>query len=207
MNIVRDDDDRWRFLKLIKYLNDENVPRNWERDIGPDQIKNGFERPRHWPKPQPYVSILAYCLLDNHYHFLLRENVEGGITKFMHRLGTSWSKSFNEKYAEKGTLFEGTYQARTVETDRQLQYLQAYIHVKNPLEKYPGGLELALSQLGDAFDWLETYRFAGFTNSVLVDVQAIENILLTGREFRDFARDVMVGRRLPAGWDEISIDI
>src|SRR3954466_5129667 len=83
MNIVRDEDDRWRFLKLVRYLNDANVPRNWERDIGPDLIRAGFDRPDHWPARDPYVSILAFCLMDNHFHLLVREQKEGGLSKFM----------------------------------------------------------------------------------------------------------------------------
>ncbi len=211
MNIVRDDDDRWRFLKLARYLNDDNVPRNWERDVGPDYIRRGFARPDHWPAPKPYVSILAYCLLDNHFHFLLRESVEGGIAKFMHRVGTSMSKCFNEKYGEQGTLFEGTYQARVVATDTQLQYLQAYIHVKNPLEKYPGGIRAAMRQFDNALEWLENYHFAGMTGSnnrsTLIDLDAYNEVLLNGKAFRDYSRDVMQGRRLPYDWERLSIDI
>lgn len=196
MNIVRDDDDRWRFLKLVRYLNDENVPRNWERDIGPNEMRGGFARPAHWPEAKPYVSILAYCLMDNHYHFLMRENVENGISKFMHRLGTSMSKYFNEKYDEIGTLFEGPYQIRVVTSDDHLQYLQAYIHVKNPLERYPGGLNHATQELSRAFEWVLAYQFAGLgrLHSALLDEVACGHVLLEGAQFRRYALDVLVGK-------------
>ena len=82
-NIVRDEADRWRFLRLLRYLNDESVPRNWEREIAPEHIRAGFTRPDQWNEPQPYVSILAYCLMDNHFHILLQERMENGIAKFM----------------------------------------------------------------------------------------------------------------------------
>src|ERR1700690_699572 len=100
MDIVRDDADRWRFLKLIRYLNDANVPRNWEREIGPDHVRRGFARPDTWGTAQPYVSVLAYCLMDNHFHLLMRERIDGGISKFMQRLCTSMSLYFNAKYGE-----------------------------------------------------------------------------------------------------------
>jgi hypothetical protein len=212
MNIVRDDDDRWRFLKLVKYLNDENVPRNWDRDIGPDHIRQGFARPENWPQSKPYVSILAYCLMDNHFHFLLREEVDGGIKKFMHRLGTSMSKYFNEKYSEQGTLFEGRYRARVIDTDEYLQYLQAYIHVKNPLEKYPGGLARALREYDRAFTWAQRYVFAGLgrdsgRSSALLNSTLCDELLLGERDLRGFARDVLLGRQLPEDWEELVIDI
>lgn len=211
MDIVRDDGDRWRFLKLVRYLNDENVPRNWERDISPGDIRAGFARPKHWPIPKPYVSILAYCLMDNHYHFLLRENIEGGTSKFMHRLGTSMSKYFNEKYGEKGTLFEGPYKTRTVANDRHLQYLQAYIHVKNPLEKYPGGTSRALRDFDAAYEWAAQYEFAGLRQkeairSALLDITACTDILLDGTAFRNFAHDVISGRELLTDWEREILD-
>ena len=211
MNIVRDDNDRWRFLKLVKYLNDDNVPRNWERDIGPDHVRQGFARPENWPNPKPYVSILAYCLMDNHFHFLLREEIEGGIAKFMHRLGTSMSKYFNEKYAEQGTLFEGRYQARVVDSDRHLHYLQAYIHVKNPLEKYPGGICEALREFDRAFNWVQQYNFSGLaraseSGSALLNNSLCDDLALTEKGLREFARDVLLGKQLPDDWEMVIID-
>jgi len=81
--IVRDENDRWRFLKLLHYLNDAKVPRNWERDISGEHIQSGFSRPDHWPEPEPYVSVLAFCLLDNHFHILAQEKQEDGMSRFM----------------------------------------------------------------------------------------------------------------------------
>ena len=71
VSIVRDNSDRWRFLRLLRYLNDADVPRNWEREITPDDIRAGFRRPETWGEQKPYVSILAFCLMDNHVHLLV----------------------------------------------------------------------------------------------------------------------------------------
>jgi REP element-mobilizing transposase RayT len=133
--ITRDNDDRWRFLKLLRYLNDKNVPRNWERDIGPDEIRNEFARPAHWPAHEPLVSILSFTLMDNHFHLLLKERTESGISMFMQRVCTSMALFFNAKYHERGTMFQSSYLARTVQSDEYLRYLVAYIAIKNPLER------------------------------------------------------------------------
>lgn len=200
MHIVRDEDDRWRFLKLLRYLNDADAPRNWERDITPENIRDGFSRPDHWKKPRPYVSVLAYCLMDNHFHLLLQERTEGGIAKFMQRLGTSMSAYFNARYGESGTLFQGSYKARTVKTDRQLQYLAAYINVKNPFERYPGGLERAAQEFDAAFAWAQEYPFSSLRDyattprSSLLDVSAALKVLEHGAPFKRFARDVIYGK-------------
>ena len=51
------------------------------------------------------VSMVAYCLLPNHFHLLLKQNIEEGISKFMQRISTSYTKFFNEKYHRTGSLF------------------------------------------------------------------------------------------------------
>ncbi|TSC85930.1 MAG: hypothetical protein G01um10148_838 [Parcubacteria group bacterium Gr01-1014_8] len=200
MSIIRDDDDRWRFLKLLRYLNDDNTPRNWERDIGPDNIRAGFSRPEHWRKQKPYVSILAFCLMDNHFHLLVRENVENGISAFMQRLCTSMAAYFNAKYSEEGTLFQSSYKARTVHDDEYLQYLLAYITVKNPFERFPGGLDSAFQKYDEALQQARAYPFAslidvlGSRRSQILDYDALDEVVETDeRKFLNSAKDVLNG--------------
>lgn len=202
-HLVRDDFDRTRFLMLIRYLNDAHVPRNWERDITREHIDAGFSRPDHWPEAKPYVSILSFCLLDNHFHLLVRENVEGGISKFMQRVGTSMSAYFNARHGEKGTLFQGTYKARTIENDEYLQYVLAYIQVKNALELYPHGMRKALSDFDEAFKWVEEYAYGSLHDYAsshpreLIDMALARELFPGHKAFRRFAEDVMYGRYLP----------
>ncbi len=211
-NIVRDEADRWRFLKLIRYLNDSNVPRNWERDITPDHIREGFKRPEGWGKSDPYVSVLAYCLMDNHFHLLLQERVDGGIGKFMQRVCTSMAAYFNAKYAESGSLFQGAYKARTVRSDTQLQYLAAYINVKNPFERYPAGFDHATSEFDKAFRWAEEDPFSSLSDyvqkshSALLDHAAIIELFDHGQGFKEFSKDVIQGRELIDDEEVLMID-
>lgn len=200
MNIVRTDADRWRFLKLLRYLNDENVPRNWERDISPNHIRDNFARPKHWDGAQPYVSVLAYCLKDNHFHLLLLEQREGGISKFMQRISRSMAANFNAKYKGSGALFQGPYRARIVDNDRHLQYLSVYINIKNVFEAYPGGLEAALDNFTDAYAWAVQYPFsstadfAGERKSSLIDHTARQSLFATPSDFRIVAEELMGAR-------------
>ena len=62
--------------------------------------------PRH-NKEQKLVSILAYTLLPNHFHLLLRQESPGGITEFMRKIGTGYTMYFNKKYVRIGQLFQG----------------------------------------------------------------------------------------------------
>jgi len=200
MNIVRDEADRWRFLSLLRYLNDDNVPRNWEREVTLQNIKNDFERPHHWQDPVPYVAVISYCLMDNHFHLLVKEDMEGGISKFMHRLCTSMTSYHNAKYGERGTLFQGAFAARTVTNDRHLQYVSAYIQVKNPLERYEGGVRRAVREFDHALEWILEDQFSslgdflGRRSSRLIDHALRQELFDTPQRFKSFARDVLEGR-------------
>ncbi|MEK7179463.1 MAG: transposase [Patescibacteria group bacterium] len=200
INIVRTDADRWRFLKLLRYLNDVSVPRNWERDISPAHIRDNFARPEQWGEAEPYVSILAHCLKDNHFHLLLLEQREGGISKFMHRVSRSMAANSNAKYKGSGALFQGPYRARIVDNDRHLQYLSVYINIKNVFEAYPGGLKAAANNFNDAYDWAIQYPFsstadfAGERKSSLIDHSARQSLFATPSDFRVAAEEIMTAK-------------
>lgn len=199
MSIVHSDADRWRFLKLLRYLNDANAPRNWERDISPTHIRNNFARPEHWDDAQPYVSILSFCLRDNHFHLLLQEQLEGGISKFMQRISRSMAANYNAKYGGSGALFQGPYRARVVDNDQHLQHLAVYINIKNAFEAYPGGLKTALSNFDEAYTWSIQYPFsstadfAGERKSSLIDHTVCQTLFASSSDFKaiaeEFAKD------------------
>src|SRR3989338_11431282 len=77
------------------------------------------------------VKLLAYCLMPNHFHLLLKNVAERGLEKFMRALGVNYVMYFNQKYERVGPLYQGVYRAVQVETDEQLLYLSKYIHI-NP---------------------------------------------------------------------------
>lgn len=77
------------------------------------------------------IDILGYCLMPNHFHFLLKQATDTSLTHFMLKLGTSYAKHFNIKYKEVGSLFQGRFKAKLVEKDEYLLQLSRYIH-RNP---------------------------------------------------------------------------
>lgn len=156
-NIVRDKDDRLRFARSLLFLNDEYANNDWLK------ITAGlppFVRPTHWPEQKPLTHILAWTLMPNHFHLLLQESIEGGIAKFMQRLGGSMSTAFNAKYNESGSLFQGGYKGRTVGSNSDLQYVVFYILVKNVIELHPGGLVAAAHNFDIAWEWALVYPFS-----------------------------------------------
>src|ERR1700722_10455963 len=90
--ITEDESDKWRFLRLLYYMNDEFLDPNWYRyDESSQTALTGrlFERHNFWPERKPLVAILAYTLMPNHLHLVLKEIREGGISAFMRKLGQS----------------------------------------------------------------------------------------------------------------------
>ena len=79
------------------------------------------------------VEILVFTLMPNHFHLLLKQKQENGISKFMHKLGVGYSMYFNQKYERTGSLFQGTYKAIPVNNDSYFIHLPYYIHL-NPLD-------------------------------------------------------------------------
>lgn len=188
--ITRDERDRKRFLQLLSYLNDEYQSEFWEQDIRHMEF---LERPSHWPQRKPLVHIVAYTLMPNHFHLLLKEIQEGGIARFMQRLGGSMSRYHNEKYDEHGSLFQGPYRSRTIDTDNYLRWVLAYIEVKNVFELYPGGFDLAVREFEKAWECAKSYQYSslGKHHSAIVDEDIVLEIFKRQSDFKEYAREVV----------------
>ena len=78
---------------------------------------------------QGRVSLLAFCLLENHIHLLVQQKDEKALTEFMHSLMTSFTMRMNNKYKRVGHLFQGIYKARLITTDADLINISRYIHL------------------------------------------------------------------------------
>ena len=94
---------------------------------------------RYRKKPDEYkidlskklVKVIAYCLMPDHFHFILTQLKENGISNFIHRLTTSYSHYYNLKHEQRGPVFESRFKAVRVENQDQLIHLSRYIHL-NP---------------------------------------------------------------------------
>lgn len=116
--IFLDKSDHDRFLFLMYVC-------NTTKSIAIKDIGKDFDR------EETIVDIGAYCLMPNHFHILVHEKIEGGISKYMLKLMTGYTMYFNQKYKRTGKLYEGVFKASHVSKDNYLKYIYSYIHL-NP---------------------------------------------------------------------------
>lgn len=137
--IFSDVKDYERFLLSMNLLNDQNDGAMIEwRDFSKNNSKTTFEDflKLSFRKKTKLVEIVAYCLNPNHYHFILEQISERGIEKFMHKIGTSHTKHYNDKFERNGSLFQGPYKAIMIDSDEYLLYLSAYVNNNNFIHGY-----------------------------------------------------------------------
>lgn len=172
-NIFQQISDYFRFVFCLYELNDKNLV------VMRSRIKNRKDRNRKRNyrgstpvtpviKREPLVEVIAFCLMPNHYHLVLRQLVDNGISLFMQKLGDSYVGYFNQKHDRKGmgSLFQGRFKAVHVKTNNQFINLICYIFT-NPVEL----LEKAWKERGvknpqKAMKYLGSYRWSSYLDSV-----------------------------------------
>jgi putative transposase len=157
-DIFLDTADRMRFVSALELFNDTIPAENTHRII------NGINVGPTRSNKEPLVQIHAWCLMKNHYHLLLSEVVEGGLTKFLMKLNVGHAKYFNERYQRSGTLFQGRTKKVRITTDAHFLYILHYIHL-NPLDFMNGAQQWREQKVTDAvkaLEYLEGYKWSSY---------------------------------------------
>ncbi len=161
-DIFVDDRDHLRFISDIGLFNDTKPAHNVGFKLRQSTIDVGHQ----YVAKNRLVDILAFCLMPNHYHLLLRQKIENGITEFMRKLGSGYVNYFNLKYQRVGTLFQGKFKSVLIESTSQLLYIPHYIHL-NPLDKFmPEWREKKINNKKGAIDFLNSYKWSSYYNYV-----------------------------------------
>jgi putative transposase len=135
------------------------------------------------------LTIIAYCLMPNHYHFLIRQDSEHRVGLLPQRVFNSYTKAYNIRYGHSGTLFEGPYKAVQVMKDSHLRHLCRYIHA-NPVKD---GLVKSIEDwpFSNYLDWI------GKRQGTLVDIAFVEGMFRNAAEYQEFVQDFLIMRELP----------
>ena len=208
-DIFVQDGDRWRFLQGLFLFNDGRSTSNllWriERE---NRGRMNFRILREFVEKRsaerkPLVRIMADCLMPNHYHLILEELQQGGISKFMHRFGTGYTMYFNKKYDRVGGLFQGTFKAVQVDTDEYLQNLLVYVNVINPGQLIEPNLKEEgvkdvenVMQFAKVYSWSTQQEYLGERDSPIIDKGVASTLFNTANEYEDFVRMVLLTNKV-----------
>jgi putative transposase len=146
--IFKDDKDYKAFLSYLKfYLTPLPTPSDpsdptYKPDANPGSptLLQGLSL-KVSPSRQPNnfsgeIELMAYCLMPNHFHLMIKQNSDHGICGFMSSVITKYVRYFNTRYKRIGPLFQGRYKAVQIFDEYQFTYLTKYIH-RNPLDLQP----------------------------------------------------------------------
>ena len=156
--IFLDKSDYRAFTHLMKRCLDQ------ELKVNPDGIVNTHSIADE-------ADLVCYCLMPNHFHFLIKQNTKDAVTKFLRRVVTSYVMYFNKKYQREGGLFQGKPRGVLIQNESYLLHLSRYIHLnafeldsKKPLEEYTYSsypVYLAKKEVS----WIKTSEILGFFKS------------------------------------------
>ena len=205
--IFKDDNDRWRFLQGLFLFNDEKTTANllWQMEKNRGRVTFGVlkeffaEEKRN---REPLVRIMADCLMPNHFHLLIEEIREGGISKFMHKLGTGYAEYFNNKYGRVGSLFQGRFKAVVVDDEMYLRYLLVYVNEINPAElREPRLKEEGIKNLGmvmkfiESHQWSTSQEYRDKRESIIIEKGILGEFFPDARTYRQFVEDVLANKK------------
>ena len=142
------------------------------------------------------VDIVCFCLMSNHFHLLLRQRLEDGISKFMQKMGTAYTMYFNTGQQRNGSLFQGTFKAKHIDQDIYLKHLTRYIHL-NPLEFFEHRWkDSGIVNINGAMKYIREYPWSSYRNFVgenkygfLLDSKIIKGFYANRVEYEQFVKD------------------
>lgn len=126
------------------------------------------------------IDLLAYCLMPNHFHLLIKQKSDRSASHFMKQLSNAYTQYFNKKYRRDGALFEGAFKATRVKNDSILTHLSRYIHL-NPVM---AGINKELE-----YRWSSYNEYAGETNFKLCHTKPILDFFPSVYAYKKFVND------------------
>jgi len=164
-NIFLDDEDYLRFIHDLFEFNDTAPAGKFSQE---KQTKQQSEVQPPKVSRDIFVEVVCFTLMPNHFHLVLKQKQDGGISSFMQKINTGYTMYFNEKYKRKGAgpLFQGRFKAVLVESEAQLMYLAWYIFT-NPIEiLQKNWKEKGVENPKDTISYLEKYRWSSYLDCI-----------------------------------------
>ena len=126
--VFKDKQDFFQFIQMLDHFNQEESLGGLRECKYPINLE-------HRGSTSVLVEVVAYCLNKNHYHLILKQVVDNGISKFMQKVGTGYTMYFNKKNKRTGSLFGGRFKSKYIEIGEQLGYVGVYVNLNNKAHK------------------------------------------------------------------------
>lgn len=134
-NVFIDENDFWKFFDGMRDFNNTSyyeerlnvlgISNHSMRELKSDDFR---QLASFLQKKEKVVDLVGYNLIRNHFHLILKQLKDKGISNFMHKLGTSFTNFFNKKYERSGALFQGVYKAIHIDSNDYLLQLAGYVN-------------------------------------------------------------------------------
>jgi putative transposase len=176
--------DYERFIMLL-YISNSNSEKTFRLDNLINHLHKTFEEIMILDKGNPLVSVGAWCLMPNHFHILVKQEVDGGITKFMKKLGTGYAMFFNIKYQRQGALFGGPFKSKLIGVDdNYMKHLFAYIHLNSLDIKFSGWEKEIKKSSPEMKNFLESYPYSSYPD--YLGVNRVEKNIINPENFPNY---------------------
>lgn len=132
-------------------------------------------------KDNKIIEVNCYCLMPNHFHFLLKQTKDGGISEFLRKFSNSYTKYFNTKHNRVGPILQGEFKAVLIESNEQLLHLSRYIHL-NP---FVSGQTKNL----DEYIWSSYLEYVGLSDKEVCLKDIILDQFKLPQDYKQFVLD------------------
>lgn len=170
-DLFLDSRDYARFVHDLYEFNDSDpVDSNHSRHSYHSEMM-GFVNPSFRKVRKRLVDIHGWVLMKDHYHLLLSERIENGISLFLRKLNVGYANYVNERYERKGTLFRGRTKKILIEHNAHFLYILHYIHL-NPFdylrgaEKWRLRSKSSIRNINEALKYLDSYRWSSYLDYI-----------------------------------------
>ncbi len=130
------------------------------------------------------VTVMAYCLMPNHYHLLLKPERDDSVSQLMRSLANSYSQALNQRLHRRGPLFQGRFCAIWVDRDEYLTHVARYIHA-NPVVA-------GLVAKAEAWPYSDYAQHVGIPDPAQGDQGLVPVWFPTGAAYRAFVEDYVI---------------
>lgn len=174
--IFESKDDYVRFYMSLSLFNSVEPVTNFDQAQSIHRVERTNQR---------LVSIEAYALLPNHFHFIISPLVDGGLSEFMRRVCGGYTSYFNERYERSGALLQGTFKRVHISSDEQYRYLFAYVNENHAVHDVPLDLEICHTS---SLYYQGKMKCRPITHSPIIERYSSDDAKLLARQIRDRRR-------------------